>query len=398
MQVLLYIGISQALFIAFFIGMKKKKSVSDFLICLWLILLAMPLVTKLLSPSVLNISVFELKFNFAFTLTYGPLIWLYTQALVQPKPHQYKQYAFHGIPFILITLVQILFSEQAYYPSFKHGPETLLDKSIGVFTFSSIFIYAVATLYALNKHSSAIMNHYSALPLTVSLNWLKWLTLIFLGLFLLPFIASALNVPELLKSRGLVYTGFIYCLSYFALKQPQLFQQETVTAHQASLSSSQPEPESLQNMASLDNTQAFEVKQDDMGVVTEKKQDKYLKSGLTPDQSQYYCQQLKEYMKSKQPYLDADITIEILAKNLNISRHHLTQTLSEQENKNFYLYINEYRIRSVIAKMSDIKRQKDTLLTLAYESGFNSKSTFNTAFKKVTGMTPSQYRKAMNQV
>ena len=72
---------------------------------------------------------------------------------------------------------------------------------------------------------------------------------------------------------------------------------------------------------------------------------------------------------------------------------YLTQIFSEQLNKNFYLYINVYRIHQVKALLNDPANKDMTLLDIAYESGFNSKSTFNAIFKKITNMTPTQYRK-----
>ena len=91
--------------------------------------------------------------------------------------------------------------------------------------------------------------------------------------------------------------------------------------------------------------------------------------------------------------MNEKLTVSELAQKLNISRHHLTQIINEKLNKNFYTFINEFRIEEVKIMFLDKKKEHYTILAVAYECGFNSKSTFNTLFKKYTGLTPSEYRK-----
>ena len=100
-------------------------------------------------------------------------------------------------------------------------------------------------------------------------------------------------------------------------------------------------------------------------------------------------------MAKEKPYLDATLTVEKLAKQIAIPSHYTTQIISEQLNRNFYLFINEYRIESVKQIMQQAESENMSVLEIAYVCGFNSKSTFNTAFKKITKMTPSQYRKSL---
>jgi len=105
-----------------------------------------------------------------------------------------------------------------------------------------------------------------------------------------------------------------------------------------------------------------------------------------------YLKKLEDYMQLEKPYLDADLTIEKLSKQIAIQRHYLTQVISEQLDKNFYLFVNEYRVNTVKKYIKDPENQQLTLLDIAHLSGFNSKSTFNVVFKKLTEMTPSQYK------
>ena len=99
-------------------------------------------------------------------------------------------------------------------------------------------------------------------------------------------------------------------------------------------------------------------------------------------------------MQRDKPYLNPDLTIQDLSDTLDISRHHITQVINEQLKKNFYMFVNEFRVEEAKQRMADQHNDHLTMLAIAYDSGFNSKSGFNSIFKRVTGLTPSQYRKS----
>jgi len=80
-----------------------------------------------------------------------------------------------------------------------------------------------------------------------------------------------------------------------------------------------------------------------------------------------------------------------VATALQISTNHLSQVINENLDKNFFDFVNGYRVEMVKQKMKDPSNKNYTLLSLAYDCGFNSKSSFNAIFKKYTGSTPSQY-------
>ena len=101
---------------------------------------------------------------------------------------------------------------------------------------------------------------------------------------------------------------------------------------------------------------------------------------------------LAAFMQKSRIYLDPDLSLEVLATRMKMSRHHLTQLLNERLEKNFYSFINEYRIEEAIDRLNDPSLQVN-ILSLAFDCGFNSKSSFNNYFKKITGSTPTAYRK-----
>jgi YesN/AraC family two-component response regulator len=101
-------------------------------------------------------------------------------------------------------------------------------------------------------------------------------------------------------------------------------------------------------------------------------------------------------MQSQKLYKNAELTLDDLANSLKVLPNHLSQVINSTENKNFYDYINNLRINEFIELIALLENQKFTLLSLAFECGFNSKTSFNRNFKKATGLTPSEYIKQEN--
>ncbi len=124
----------------------------------------------------------------------------------------------------------------------------------------------------------------------------------------------------------------------------------------------------------------------------EAKPAEYTRSISEPDLLRY-SHQLTRLMDSEQPHLDAELTLGKLAERLKIKPKDLTVVLNHGLKKNFYDFINEYRVNSAREKLTDPACHHLTILAIAYDSGFNSKSTFNAIFKKHVLMTPNQYKK-----
>ncbi len=120
---------------------------------------------------------------------------------------------------------------------------------------------------------------------------------------------------------------------------------------------------------------------------------KYKKTLLAAEEVDRYKEQLTKLMAKEQPFLDPDLSLRQLAEIMDFPPNYLSQLLNEGFDQNFAEYINNYRVETFKAKVADPDLQHLNLLGLAYESGFNSKTTFNTFFKKATGITPATYRK-----
>jgi AraC-like DNA-binding protein len=104
--------------------------------------------------------------------------------------------------------------------------------------------------------------------------------------------------------------------------------------------------------------------------------------------------QLKDYMQLNKPFLDPTLSIETLAERFNLPSSELSLTINRIIGQHFFDFVNFYRV-NLAAEMliTSNDQQQKTVLEILYEVGFNSKSSFNTAFKKHLLMTPSQYRK-----
>ncbi len=122
---------------------------------------------------------------------------------------------------------------------------------------------------------------------------------------------------------------------------------------------------------------------------------KYAATKMEGTELQQCCNKVQNFMESNRPYLDSELTLPKLAEDLNVTTHHLSQVINEVHGKNFFNFINKYRVDEVKRKIQDPKYQNYTLLGIAFESGFNSKSAFNRVFKNITGTTPSTYRNSL---
>jgi AraC-like DNA-binding protein len=119
---------------------------------------------------------------------------------------------------------------------------------------------------------------------------------------------------------------------------------------------------------------------------------KYSKQKIEDKVFEKYKENLLAYMKKHKPYLDEDITIRTLAEQVAIPIHHLSIVINSRLNKNFSSFINEYRVNEALRLLRESGDDKINILSVAFQSGFNSKASFNSVFKKMTGKAPSDFR------
>ncbi len=216
------------------------------------------------------------------------------------------------------------------------------------------------------KHQDNLKNLVSYTSGVITLNWLKILSISFYVAFLILFILGGLNMigdiipfdPYFVVFAFIALFSFVY--SFYGIKQPVIFGQEV----------------------KINGDEKDEKKETE----------KYSRSGLKEKQAEQYLEKLIHVMETDKPYLDRDLSIQDLSVMTDIPRHHITQVLNEKHGKNFFTFINEYRVKEVISRFNDPANNNFTILAIAYDSGFNSKTTFNSIFKSQTGLTPSEFR------
>ena len=117
---------------------------------------------------------------------------------------------------------------------------------------------------------------------------------------------------------------------------------------------------------------------------------RYQNSGLKEEDARKYSLELQEYFENDKPYLEARLSLHDVAGQLNVSVNHLSQVINEEIGSSFFYFVNSFRVEEFKYRLSK-NSDRYTFLGIAFECGFNSKSSFNEVFKKHTGVTPSQF-------
>jgi AraC-like DNA-binding protein len=382
MEVILYIGLTQAVFASFLMFSKKVRHNSDILLAIWLLVIALQLYANLVGGKYEEFTYPGLIVLKLFPYTYGPFIFIYAKLLVLEKPIFRIRYIFHFVPFVLASLFFIFFmSREEIMHELRSGflgSELSIYHTINsVLIVASINFYIIQVLYLLRIHEKKVYNHFSYDLHKTNLNWLKTIAISFSVAYTLAVVARLFNFylklenpifePYIFPVFGLTF--FAYALSFFGFNQEAIFVS----------------PSFVRLQRRRDRLELANEEQNH-------KTTRYEKSGLKDVEAKTYLNDLINYVENEQPYLNGSLTIEILSKETGIPKHYLTQIINEHLHKNFYNFINEYRVNKVIEMMKKDAEQSYTILALAFDAGFNSKSSFNTIFKKFTGKTPSQYR------
>ncbi|MNL04833.1 DNA-binding transcriptional regulator ChbR [compost metagenome] len=222
------------------------------------------------------------------------------------------------------------------------------DLTIGIIC--SGVIYILASLVLLGRHKKSISEQYSNTD-RITLSWLRYLIagiVIILTFFIL-------GQAEL---TFLSVVSFIIFLGYFGIRQVGIINDEITEETTA--------------------------------------KPKYEKSTLNDGTAQRIHTELVKVMQTEKLYKDAELTLGMLAKRLDVHPGLLSQVLNTAEQKSFYDYINEHRVNEFKKLISLPENRNFTILSIAFDCGFNSKSSFNRNFKKITHLSPSAYVKQHN--
>ncbi|MGZ3766579.1 MAG: helix-turn-helix domain-containing protein [Mucilaginibacter sp.] len=275
----------------------------------------------------------------------APLLYFYYRSLVIENFKVTYRSLIHAIPFVVVF--SFMFFLMVFQPN-----HDLVFRPFGIALISALFVQSIFYLYRMTIERNAASAKGN---LDVKLKWFSYL---FGGIFLI--FAFKLTIFIIWNVLGFIdvciyLTGLFFIFSFILINMLILYGLF--------------KPELLINYF------------------------KYQSSSLNDNLKSKHYNDLLALLDQKKLYLDPLLTVEKLARSLNISDKKLSQVINENAGTNFNDFINGYRIQEAKTLIKNVNEQPANILQIAYEVGFNSKSTFNTAFKKFTSSTPSAYRK-----
>lgn len=243
--------------------------------------------------------------------------------------------------------------------------------------------YAVAALLRLREYRARIRERYSSTG-DRDLSWLSWLTLIIVLLLIVWIPANVLGgiwLWALVVGR----LSVLYFVGWYGMRQSAVF------LHPLDLPYSQTTPLHATAPGAPSETIAVAAT-DNSAQMDTNATEKYVRSGMTEAAQQLIGERLNRRMEQHKDYLQCELTLSDLAAHIGTSPQLLSQYINHFLGLNFFDYVNGLRVTEVQRRMKSDDPEQQTLLEMAFAAGFNSKSTFNASFKKVCGLTPSNWR------
>lgn len=327
-----------------------------------------------------------------------PSLWFYIKGITAQQTFIWqRKHAWHYVlfaPAVLISAMMLLLPEASHSAIFIEDKtiSTPLAKTIIISLLIMMLLWLTQCVYTLFLIVKRLTNYRKQLKDFFSnnehhdLRWFSWLMYCAISFWLLSLasvFSSSLFNEFLFSARAEAFITLclLWSLAHFGLQQKPvlLVFNEADTQDPLSednLSAKQPALEAT--TSGLLNTQQLDPPK------------KYQRSALNSEQASRIAEKINTAMQEQHLYLDPNLTLHKLAAHLSISPNYLSQTLNETLGVNFFDYVNQWRIEAAKPK---IIANKDTVLDIALEVGFNARSSFYKAFKQVTGQTPSEYRK-----
>lgn len=380
-NILLFIscfGIIQGLLLAgaLYFHPKSDRSVAKFLalyiVCLCLIM-AGPLILSLLPWQ-------KAFFIEPFTYLAGPLMYLYIRSYKETinwrkaLPHISLFFLYFFVSFWWVSLLA------NKYPGAKEIPEEGLRSPVAIMflivRYSQLLLYYFMSRKELTAYQRSVHHLFSAIS-PIGMKWGKWLINGYLLIVVITIVLFPLMVrfPEHFSLFYLINiaiaTPYIYLITYKGGTQPTIWQIRPGSDKQ----------ETEQQLSELEEKEkiSFEKQRTQKTVLSE-----YRIAELVS--------KIKMLMDREKLYQETELTLNELARKLNCPTYHVSLAINEGLKKSFNDLINGYRIEEAKRLLLNPQNRHYTILSIGFEAGFNSKTTFNTVFKKFTGQTPTDFR------
>jgi AraC-like DNA-binding protein len=223
--------------------------------------------------------------------------------------------------------------------------------------------YIVSAYFKISKHQKNVLLFSSNTG-----GDLSWLKRIIIGIALILFVVIVHSIFFTFESLSLWVNAFItvivFDIAYHSIKQKEIF----------------PFSEA--------------AKEDILALEEEAESEEQKKKIVSDEELILLRNQLDQFMNKEKPYLDPELNLVKLAGLFDTTPHRLSYVINSGFDKNFFNFINQYRVSEAKLLLANPKMEQFSLLGIAYEAGFSSKTSFNNAFKKMTGLTPSDFKKS----
>jgi AraC-like DNA-binding protein len=317
-----------------------------------------------------------------------PLHLLYARHLIRVSDRMRAREWLHFIPFALYEslVVPVLLRPTEEIVSLFRNPDVAqLPAAFVLFNWTVTLqglVYMFWTMTILKRYVGRIKNMFSTID-KIRLDWLRNMTLLVAVAWVAFFAENTLllfgiNLSNFNLSSFLI-ACCVYVMGYLGLLKAEVFSAPGIA-------------ESIRRLPEVDCPVPPEGGRPD-----QTREIKYERSGLKPGMAKSHLERLLKFMESEKPYVNCDLTLGQLADRLALSPHNLSEVINTQLAQNFYDFVNGYRVEQVKRDLSDPAKKDYKLLAIALDSGFNSKTTFNTIFKKHTRLTPSEYRENLSR-
>ena len=350
-DIIINAGIAHGFLIAILFGRHKNQH-SRFLLSLLLINLSLIVcrIHYLTYYSIIQVgSSSAVVGPFLFLL--GPLLFFYLRNIVKPEititRKDFIHFALFAV-FLVIVIPQYIYGKESDYSLY-------IQKFIGqpwIFLIFQFGYYLIQTHRLLRIHKKNIVEKYSNVE-GMDVSWLKLIIWVFiLILFFItiatPWLIHGINFSTYKTASAIFFSLILFFIAYKGIQQ-RIPNDPFISVENGS------------PISDIDTILKLKGK-------------------------------LLIYTKANKPYLNPELTLTEMAKQMNIGRNKLSKVINSGVGDNFYNFINKFRVEEVKSLIKNDAKKQYTILFLAYEAGFNSKSSFNNIFKKMTGLTPSEYR------
>jgi len=373
---ILFSGVLQGILLAYLLFTKKPEQLSIKLLALLIVILVFHLSLIAIDIKDLFVHFPHLsRLSWIIPLLYGPLILLLTQSIVKINFALQKKHLIYFLPIIIygIALAPYFLLTTNEKAEFLKDTIQVTNADFGIYNSLTGFIhigFVSFSLWIFYTYKKKLSTYFSN-PGRVHIKWLEqflWAILIIMIFSVIAFFTRKHNtsfLSAIYPYNFLLVVFLIYWIAYKLLLSPSIYRNS----------------QTLINNINTTNLPSKSIDQ------------KYSKTALSSKKVEAIKLQLKEHMVKEKPYLNPDLSIDDLSNQLMVKRHHLSQIINLSFNKNFFEFINSYRIKEFKKQAKDFDNDHLSILGIALNCGFNSKATFNSVFKKQEGITPSAYIK-----